>query len=183
MSERGLVLPDPVAVHGGWFDMRPWQHGDEPALQAIADDPLIVQWSPLHRESGGVEAWIARRMIWDTQISWAVVGRRGELLGCSSLWLFDADNASASLGYWVAPAHRGTGVASEAARLATRFAFEITPIVRLTLCHAVENTASCRVAERAGFPLEGTTRLSWRYPDGRLHDEHLHALLRVDLPS
>ena len=46
--------------------------------------------------------------------------------------------------------------------------------------HAVENEASCRVAQKAGFALEGITRKSWRYADGNLHDEHLHARLRTD---
>jgi RimJ/RimL family protein N-acetyltransferase len=41
----------------------------------------------------------------------------------------------------------------------------------------VENVGSCRVAQRAGFGLEGVMRSSKRFGDGRLHDEHLHAIL------
>ena len=44
----------------------------------------------------------------------------------------------------------------------------------------VDNPASCRVATRAGFALEGTHRSSFRYGDGRLHDEHSHARLAAD---
>lgn len=31
-----------------------------------------------------------------------------------------------------------------------------------------------------GFLLEGTLRESYRYADGRFHDEHLHARLATD---
>ena len=40
--------------------------------------------------------------------------------------------------------------------------------------------SSCRVAEIAGFGLEGRLRQSYRYPDGVYHDEHLHARLASD---
>src|SRR3712207_8342476 len=38
------------------------------------------------------------------------------------------------------------------------WAFAIVPLDRVELCHAVENTASGRVAEKAGFTLEGRLR-------------------------
>ncbi|MET9455633.1 GNAT family protein [Streptomyces canus] len=37
---------------------------------------------------------------------------------------------------------------------------------RLTLCHAVADDASCRVAEKAGFRLEGTMRHALLHADG-----------------
>ena len=37
-----------------------------------------------------------------------------------------------------------------------------------------------RAASRHGFALEGTLRQSFRYADGRHHDEHLHARLVTD---
>jgi ribosomal-protein-alanine N-acetyltransferase len=48
------------------------------------------------------------------------------------------------------------------------------------LYHALENPGSCRVAVACGFPLEGTLRHSYRYPDGVHRDEHLHARLSTD---
>jgi RimJ/RimL family protein N-acetyltransferase len=48
------------------------------------------------------------------------------------------------------------------------------------LRHAVENSASGRVAEKAGFTLEGRLRRSYRYGDGRKHDELLWARLADD---
>jgi len=50
---------------------------------------------------------------------------------------------------------------------------------RLELRHSTANPASCRVAARAGFRLEGTLRSAMRHPDG-WHDMHLHARLQGD---
>ena len=51
---------------------------------------------------------------------------------------------------------------------------------RIELCHAVENVASGRVAEKAGFTYEGQLRRSFRYGDGVKHDELLWARLADD---
>jgi len=48
---------------------------------------------------------------------------------------------------------------------------------RLELTHSVANAASCRVALRAGFVLEGTRRAEGLRTDG-WHDMHLPA--RID---
>jgi RimJ/RimL family protein N-acetyltransferase len=60
------------------------------------------------------------------------------------------------------------------------FGFGELGLERLELFHALENTASCSAAQKAGFVVEGTLRRSYRYSDGILHDEHLHARLRDD---
>ncbi|MEK8106761.1 GNAT family protein [Micromonospora sp. M12] len=62
----------------------------------------------------------------------------------------------------------------------TEWAFADLGLHRVELCHAVANPASCRVADRAGYPAEGTLRESYRYGDGRRYDEHLHARLATD---
>ena len=66
-------------------------------------------------------------------------------------------------------------LAAAAAQLASAFTFEHVPVHRIGLYHAIENEASCRAATKAGFEYEGTLRQSWRYPDGELHDEHVHS--------
>ena len=63
---------------------------------------------------------------------------------------------------------------------ACRWAFATVPLERVELCHAVENAASGRVAEKAGFTLEGRLRRSYRYGDGVRHDELLWARLADD---
>jgi len=78
------------------------------------------------------------------------------------------------------PAARGRGVAARAVDAACRWGFGALPIDRIELCHAVENVASGRVAEKAGFTYEGHLRRSFRYGDGVKHDELLWARLADD---
>jgi RimJ/RimL family protein N-acetyltransferase len=126
-------------------------------------------------------AWCAARADWDgSHASWAVCAPGGELLGSVSLHQLDPHSSAGEVGYWTAPPARGRGVAAAAVQAATRFAFGVLGLQRVELFHAVDNPASCRVATKAGFALEGTHRSSFRYGDGRLHDEHSHARLASD---
>lgn len=178
---ESVPLPPPTTVAATRFTLRPWSMGDLATLTRYADEPLTVQWSPLIRGERGVADWLAKRCVWDGHMSWAIVDFAGVLLGGMSVFQFDFPNANAQLGYWVAPEARGRGIAGESARVAATFTFACLPLERIALFHAVENAASCRAAAKAGFLAEGTARKSWRYPDGELHDEHMHSLLRSDL--
>lgn len=66
-----------------------------------------------------------------------------------------------------------------AAEAVSRWAFEDLGLHRLRITHSVANPASCAVAEKAGFRLDGTMRGALLHADG-WHDEHLHARLRTD---
>ncbi|MEZ0069722.1 RimJ/RimL family protein N-acetyltransferase [Streptacidiphilus sp. MAP12-20] len=105
---------------------------------------------------------------------------RGIVIGNIAVHSISERSASAQVGYRVAPQARGRGIAGEALRAVSAWAFEAFGLVRLELCHAAENPASCRVASRAGYLHEGTLRQSYRYGDGRLHDEHIHGRLVTD---
>lgn len=182
-----LVTPaprHPVELAGGSYRLRPWAESDAPAVLAAAGDPEIARWNPFAETTtdlAGALAWCANRADWDgSHASWAVCGPDGELLGSVSLHQLDPHNAGGEVGYWTAPHARGRGVAAAAVRTAARFAFDVLALQRVELFHAVDNPASCRVATKAGFALEGTHRSSFRYGDGRLHDEHSHARLASD---
>ena len=77
--------------------------------------------------------------------------------------------------YWTAPRARGTGVAQDAVEAVSVWAFDLG-FQRLELQHSTHDHASCRVAQKAGFTLEGTKRRAGLHQDG-WHDMHLHARL------
>jgi RimJ/RimL family protein N-acetyltransferase len=105
----------------------------------------------------------------------------GRLAGNVSLWQIDLERTrSASVGYRTAPWARGQGVATTALLALTGWAFGAVGIERISLPHTVGNDASCRVAEKAGYRLEGVMRGAWREPDGTRLDDHLHARLNTD---
>ena len=91
-----------------------------------------------------------------------------------------ADGVS-DVSYWVVPSSRGRGVATAAALGAlAEWAFDVLGLHRIFVDHSTRNLASCAVATRAGFRLEGTKREDALHADG-WHDMHLHARLAVDV--
>jgi RimJ/RimL family protein N-acetyltransferase len=77
----------------------------------------------------------------------------------------------------VLPAARGAGVATSAVLALSAWALEEIGFCRLHLDHSTRNHASCRVATKSGYELEGTKRSAAVHDDGR-HDMHLHARIR-----
>lgn len=87
----------------------------------------------------------------------------GELVGHAGLSPAGDD---VELGYAIADAHRGKGLATEAAAAMTRWGIETFALPHVVAIVASDNAASCRVLEKAGFalraevsrPLHGVTR-------------------------
>jgi RimJ/RimL family protein N-acetyltransferase len=111
-----------------------------------------------------------------------VGGRDGEFLGIAVAPQIDRAARTAELGYVVAPAARGRGVASEALRLLTEWAFAELGMERLELLISVENEASKRVAARCGYVREGVLRSHWVKGELR-EDTELWARLPSDPPA
>jgi RimJ/RimL family protein N-acetyltransferase len=113
--------------------------------------------------------------------SWAICAPERQIVGSVRFGIVDAEIGTGSVGYWLLPEGRGRGIASGAVRSASRVVFDRLGWHRIELYHAVENTRSCNVAKRSGYPQEGVMRSAMRYPvDGRRSDEHLHARLVTD---
>lgn len=178
---------EPFELAAGQVRLRPWREDDVDQMWTAFQDPDIQLWN-----GGGVASrtdalvLLGRRLDWSTgdHASWAVVGPDDDaaapVLASVSLHSIDRLQGDAEIGYWTTPAARGRGLAAIAVDAVCRWAFGALPIDRVELCHAVENTASARVAEKAGFTLEGRLRRSYRYADGVKHDELLWARLDAD---
>ncbi|MBI3449274.1 MAG: GNAT family N-acetyltransferase [Acidobacteria bacterium] len=65
-------------------------------------------------------------------------------------------SGAANLSYWTYPAHRRRGIASRAVALACKAAFEDFDFRRIEALIDADNTASCKVAIRNGFRVDGT---------------------------
>lgn len=163
--------------------LRPWAAGDEAYVRATHADAEIRRWSPFPLAVGDARVVVSRRTLPtpDEPPAWVVVDpASGDPMGDVSFrWVYSWLRIAA-IGYVVLPAARGRGVATEAVRLASDHVLGALGWPRLELHHAVANMASCRVAERGGFALEGTMRHALRYADGTWADEHLHARLPGD---
>jgi len=174
-----------VTLDAGPVRLRPWRADDVDAALESLLDPDTRLWNAgwvTTREDALV--WLERRQDWGgDHASWAVEDAAApRLLGSVSVHSIDSVANDAEIGYWTAPSARGLGVASLAVDAACRWAFDALPVDRIELCHAVENAASGRVAQKAGFTYEGHLRRSFRYGDGVKHDELLWARLADDPP-
>ena len=158
--------------------LRPWQDGDAAVVATAYGQPDI---SLFNRRTMATEAealeWIGRwglRWQEESGANWAVCASGGNVVGRVALSRINLYEGDAELGYWVLSGERGNAVASRAVQALTRWAFESAGLNRIQLSHSVHNQASCGVARKTGFTLEGTRRSALRHADG-WHDMHLHA--------
>lgn len=161
--------------------VRSWRDTDVAALARAADDRSI--WINLrdrfphpYTQSDAVD-FVERCATADPQVNFAiavddvVVGSVGLILGD------DIYRLSAEVGYWLAADARGKGIASEALRGFSDWAFERFGLVRLHAAVFTWNPASARVLEKAGFERESTARCA-AIKDGRVVDEWVYAKVR-----
>ncbi len=72
----------------------------------------------------------------------------------------------AEIGYWLAKAYRGQGLATDALRVFVQYAFDNLEVIRLT-AHVIDfNTASIKVLEKNRFKLEGCLRQHTKTQNG-----------------
>jgi RimJ/RimL family protein N-acetyltransferase len=173
--------PQPTLTADSDVRLRPWSLDDAQAVMDAYQDEAIQRWHVQRADSlAETREWIAGwQGGWaaETGAMWAVVETgSGMLLGRAGLKHLDFSDGTADVAYWTVPAARGKGVCPRAVDAMASWAFE-AGFHRLDLEHAVGNTASCRVAEKTGFAVEGVRRSAWLLADGR-HDVHAHARLR-----
>lgn len=110
-----------------------------------------------------------------SSLTWAVADAVSDaFLGSVVLYRIHPGR-EAEIGYWTHPDARGRGVATEACRLAVRHAFIDAlegglGLHRLAAYASVDNPASLRILERAGFTRTGTERRSTLLGDGSFVD-------------
>jgi RimJ/RimL family protein N-acetyltransferase len=89
----------------------------------------------------------------------------------------DVFRRSAEIGIWLGEAHWGRGIATEAVRALTDFAFTNFDVCRVYAGVFEWNPASMRVLEKAGYSVEGRLRKSVT-KDGQTIDRMLYAIVR-----
>lgn len=147
--------------------LREWAEDDLEAFLAVATDPTVLRYinggTPLTREQTAEQvarlAALQRSHGWTR---WAVELRspaadepRGVVGFCGPGCTFAPD---VELGWWLHSALWGRGLATEAARAAAGYCFEVIGFERLICVVHPENAASLAVARKAGFtPLDRIT--------------------------
>ncbi|NDZ73283.1 GNAT family N-acetyltransferase [Streptomyces sp. SID10362] len=175
--------PQPSLPTTGGLLLRPWEEADVPAFLSAYQDDEIRRWHTRRPATEPqVREWFdAYRQDWKYERGghWAITRDGVEVIGRIALCGLDFDDGTAGAAYWVLPAARGAGVASLSLMALTTWALDEIGFHRLELDHSTRNPASCRVATKSGYLLEGTKRSAAVHDDGR-HDMHLHARVRDD---
>jgi RimJ/RimL family protein N-acetyltransferase len=95
---------------------------------------------------------------------------------------FDDDHEVATLAVSVFPEERGRGVAARALRLGALWGLRELGLARVVAEAAIDNHASIRAIEKAGFHREGTLRAHCK-THGKRHDCALFSLVPADVPD
>lgn len=95
-------------------------------------------------------------------------------LGMSALHTIDWDIPRFEIGYWIRTGYEGKGYASETVKGLTQFAFNLGAL-RIEIRTDSRNERSWRVAERAGFILDGILKNNTRDVDGILGETRIYS--------
>ncbi|CAM8897022.1 unnamed protein product [Rhodiola kirilowii] len=164
--------------------LRPFALSDADDLLSWCDDRVLrtIRWSPLASKDEALtfiknvcipHRWRRSICISDRSIGFvSIFQESGE------------DSFKAYIGYGLAAEYWNRGVATQAVKLAVAQVFKDIPdLVRLQAHVFVDNTASQRVLEKAGFTKEGLLR-KYEVIKGEIKDLLLYSFLSTDfLPA
>jgi ribosomal-protein-alanine N-acetyltransferase len=169
-----------VELVGTRCTVRQFVTSDAACIAAAANDRRI--WLQLRDlfphpyQFADAEAYIGRVAPVEPPLSLAIVVDGCAVGGVGLQLMTDVNRRSAELGYWLGAAYWGRGIATEAVRLVTGWAFGAHGLLRIFAQPFAANLASRRVLEKSGYELEGTMRRS-AVKDGEVRDQCLYGRL------
>ena len=176
-----------ATTRSGEIRLRPLEERDIDGVIAGARDPESVRWTtvphPYEREHAEFFVHEYGPRVWALGTG-AVFGigdpAADAYAGVMELRLWERDPAVADVGFVVAPRARGRGYAPAALAAVAAWGFTALGLIRIEWRANVGNTASRRVAEKAGFTFEGTARAALDHRGERV-DAWVAALLSTDI--
>lgn len=181
-----LPLPDPPLAAGDVL-LRPWREADADGIIAAVADPEIPRWTRVpepytRRDAAGFLASQGPMRRRGDHLGLALVLHDAprDVLGSMSLLRPHWEHARIEIGWWIAAPARGRGLATTGARLLSRWALLELGVARVDCFVDVDNGASQRVAERAGFVRDGVLR-AWHEHRGERRSMVSYGLLASDL--
>lgn len=163
MSEQFPSWPTTPPAYGSVV-LREFTEEDAHLAVELGDDPYIplIGSLPVHPTTHQALEWIHRqrgRLAEGSGLSFAIADAESDIaVGAIGLWLRDLSAGRATVGYSVAPAHRGRGIASSALQALTVFAWTIPTLYRIELYIEPWNMSSIHVAEASKYQREGLLR-------------------------
>jgi RimJ/RimL family protein N-acetyltransferase len=152
-----------ATIRAGWLTLRPFTAADIGWVYDVSQDPALQHFvhvpAPYQLEHAAFFVHQVALAGWDS-------GQRAEFLAedavtgarLARIGLGLRQPGAAEIGYWTDPRARKRGVATSAVRAVCRWAFTTLGTDLIEWRCEVGNTASRRVAEKAGFLIEATLR-------------------------
>lgn len=152
-------------------------------LRATDDDRITRHMTdafPYPYTADDAAMWIAKCEAQDPPLSFAIMveGEVAGGVGCEPK--ADIRTGTAEVGWWLTPRYWGRGFAAIAVRRYIAYCFGDLGLHRVEAGVFVSNHASARVAEKAGFRLEGVSRDAY-LKNGVLVDRVAYGLARSEL--
>ncbi|HEY2778090.1 MAG TPA: GNAT family protein [Gaiellaceae bacterium] len=174
---RVVVRPEPALADDAiWLE--PLSEALVPALAWVLDgdsDTGRFTRIPFEPDAAFLSGWLGRyERVWNdgsgTSAGFAVRdAESGDAIGFAGFVQLDLDQQEGEIGYVVAPAARGRGVATRAVVLLTHWGFSVLGLQRIELRIDPANEHSARIARRVGYHHEGTLRNTY-FKEGRRGD-------------
>lgn len=178
---------DEVTLRGDGVCLRAPMPADIDGIVRACSDPTTQQWLPLpnpYRESdarGFVEEFAPQQLASGDGIVRAIEVD-ATLAGMIDLKHTDWSARTTEIGYWVAPTHRGRGLAGRASALLADWVLREQGMARVEIRAAVGNIGSSRAAKAAGFAYEGCLRSAGFTHAGRV-DLEVYGRITADLEA
>ena len=171
-----------MELTGSACSVRPWRTGDVEPLVKYANNAKIASnlrdRFPHPYTLRDAKAFIHSTASARPHVSFAIVvdSEAGGGIGISAG--SDVERFSAEIGYWLGEPFWGRGIAAEAVRLVSAYAFDTCGLLRLYALPFAENRQSIRVLEKAGYTREAILRSS-AVKHGTVRDQALYALVNA----
>ena len=163
--------------------IRPWRFGDLPSLVGNANNRNV--WRNLRDRFphpygvAGGQAWL-ERVATLNPLTELAIQRDGAAVGGVGVTVGqEVERVSGEIGYWLGEAHWGRGLATEAVREFTTYAFNILPLERVFAVAFARNVVSIAVLMKIGFRREGQL-VDSAIKDGRLESQAIYAVTRSE---
>ena len=159
MDVRSLAMPQELPRWGNVV-LREFDEADIAMVMDLATDPYVptIGSLPFAADRADALAYVTRqRGRTEEGIGWSFCvadAVSNAALGGAGLWVDHEDPHRTTAGYAVAPRARGRGVAGQALRALTVFAWTLPAVKRVELFIEPWNTASLHTAEHAGYVRE-----------------------------
>lgn len=173
-----------MKISFGEYCIRSFEYSDEESLAKYANNSnvskLLRDQFPFPYTRTDAKVWLKYSCKQKIETNFAIANSE-ELIGSIGITIKeDVNRFSAEIGYWLAEPFWGKGIATEAIKILTGYAFSHFNLNRIFANIYEGNIASEKALIKAGYKKEGTMRKAV-FKEGKFIDQYIYAILKEEL--